>query len=96
MNLESFLNTQAELIASSAAIHASALTILENNKHTGLKTFDSINPSHKHELLGRFQKGTRSHVEQAVDAGWKAFQSWKRESADTSDCMAFTRRSGFG
>jgi len=50
---------------------------------TGLKTFDSINPAHKNELLGRFQRGSRTHVEQAIDAAWKAFESWKRASVET-------------
>ncbi len=50
---------------------------------TGLKTFDSINPSHKSQVLGKFQKGTTPHVEQAIDAAWNAFESWKKASVDT-------------
>ncbi|HSP14635.1 MAG TPA: L-glutamate gamma-semialdehyde dehydrogenase [Thermoanaerobaculia bacterium] len=53
--------------------------IIGGERITGLKTFDSINPSHKTELLGRFQKGTKAHVEKAIDAAWKAFESWKRQ-----------------
>jgi 1-pyrroline-5-carboxylate dehydrogenase len=49
---------------------------------TGLKTFESINPAHKDQLLGRFQKGTRAHVEQAIDEAWKAFESWKKQPVD--------------
>ena len=49
---------------------------------TGLKTFTSTNPSHKEQVLGRFQKGTREHVEQAIEAAWKAFESWKRQPVD--------------
>src|SRR5579862_9772999 len=49
---------------------------------TGLKTFDSLNPSHKGQVIARFQKGTRAHVEQAIDAAWKAFESWKRAPVD--------------
>jgi 1-pyrroline-5-carboxylate dehydrogenase len=52
--------------------------VIGGQRITGLKTFDSTNPSHKGQLLGKFSKGTRAHVEQAVDAGWKAFESWKR------------------
>ena len=53
-------------------------------KHiTGLKTFESINPSHKDQVLGRFSKGSRDHVEQAVDAAWKAFETWKRAPLET-------------
>ena len=53
--------------------------IVGGERITGLKTFDSINPSHKDQLLGKFQKGTRAHVEQAIDVAWKAFESWKRQ-----------------
>jgi 1-pyrroline-5-carboxylate dehydrogenase len=53
--------------------------VIGGERINGLKTFTSINPSHKDQLLGKFQKGTRAHVEQAIDAAWKAFESWKRQ-----------------
>lgn len=56
--------------------------VIGGKKITGLKTFDSTNPAHKEQLLGKFNKGTRDHVEQAIDAAWKAFESWKREPVD--------------
>jgi 1-pyrroline-5-carboxylate dehydrogenase len=56
--------------------------VIGGERITGLKTFDSINPSHKDQLLGKFQKGTRDHVEKAVDAAWKAFESWKKQPVD--------------
>ena len=56
--------------------------VIGGERITGLKTFESINPSHKDELLGRFQKGTKAHVEQAIDAAWKAFEPWKRRSVE--------------
>ena len=49
---------------------------------TGLKTFDSINPARKDQFLGRFQKGGKAHVEQAIEAAWTAFESWKRQPVD--------------
>jgi 1-pyrroline-5-carboxylate dehydrogenase len=52
------------------------------NHITGLATFDSINPAHKDQILGRFQKGKREHVEQAIEAAWKAFADWKRQPVD--------------
>src|SRR5712691_135754 len=52
--------------------------VIGGQRITGLKTFDSINPSHKGQLVGKFQKATRAHVEQAINAAWKAFESWKR------------------
>ena len=51
-------------------------------KITGLKTFDSINPSHKDQLLAKFQKGGKAHVEKAVDAAWAAFASWSKQPVD--------------
>src|SRR5438093_12436523 len=56
--------------------------VIGGQRITGLKTFDSINPSHKHQPLGKFQKGTKAHVEQALDAALKAFESWKRAPVD--------------
>jgi len=52
--------------------------VIGGERITGLKTFESINPSHKSQFIGRFQKGSPSHVEQAVEAATKAFETWKR------------------
>ena len=57
--------------------------VIGGERITGLPTFQSINPSRKSQLLGRFAKGKAEHVEKAVDAASKAFQSWKRASVDT-------------
>src|ERR1051326_567895 len=56
--------------------------VIGGDRITGLKTFESINPAHKGQLLGRFQRGSRAHVEQAIDAAWKAFDDWKRQPVD--------------
>ena len=56
--------------------------VIGGERITGLKTFDSINPSRKDQLLGKFQKGSSVHVEQAIGAAWKAFESWKRQPVD--------------
>src|ERR1051326_5264754 len=56
--------------------------VIGGERITGLKTFESINPAHKGQLLGRFQRGSRAHVEQAIDAAWKAFDDWKRQPVD--------------
>ena len=56
--------------------------VIGGERISGLSTWDSTNPAHKDEVLGRFNKGTRAHVEQAVEAAWKAFQSWKRQPVD--------------
>ncbi|HYU25603.1 MAG TPA: L-glutamate gamma-semialdehyde dehydrogenase, partial [Thermoanaerobaculia bacterium] len=36
--------------------------VIGGERITGLKTFESINPAHRDQLLGRFQRGTRVHV----------------------------------
>src|SRR5579872_1812429 len=56
--------------------------VIGGKRITGLKTFDSLNPSHKTQVLGKFSKGTREHVEQAIDAARKAFASWSRQPVD--------------
>ena len=52
--------------------------VIGGQRITGQKTFDSINPAHKDQLLGKFQKGTKAHVDQALDAAWNAFDVWKK------------------
>jgi len=56
--------------------------VIGGQRITGLKTFESINPAHKKESLGRFQHGSNEHVEQAIEAGWRAFEGWKRQPVD--------------
>jgi 1-pyrroline-5-carboxylate dehydrogenase len=56
--------------------------VINGERITGLKTFDSINPAHKDQLLGKFNKATRAHVEQAIEQAWNAFESWKRQPVD--------------
>jgi len=56
--------------------------IIDGNRVTGLDTLESINPSRKSEVLARFQKGTRKHAEEAVEAALKAFESWKKQPVE--------------
>jgi 1-pyrroline-5-carboxylate dehydrogenase len=56
--------------------------VIGGERITGLKTFESVNPSHKTQIVGKFQKGTKAHVEKAIEAAWKAFESWKRQPVD--------------
>lgn len=44
-------------------------------------TFPSINPAHKNEVLGRFQKSNAEDVKAAVDAAWDAFNKWSETPA---------------
>ncbi|HEX8171748.1 MAG TPA: L-glutamate gamma-semialdehyde dehydrogenase [Thermoanaerobaculia bacterium] len=56
--------------------------VIGGERITGLDTFDSVNPAHKDEIVGRFSKGKAEHVERAIDAAWTAFESWKRQPVD--------------
>jgi 1-pyrroline-5-carboxylate dehydrogenase len=56
--------------------------VIGGERIMGLKTFDSINPSKKDEAVGKFQKGSKEHVERAIEAAWTAFESWKRQPVD--------------
>ena len=56
--------------------------VIGGERITGLKTFTSTNPANKDQLLGKFQKGGKEHVERAIEAGWTAFESWKRQPVD--------------
>jgi 1-pyrroline-5-carboxylate dehydrogenase len=42
------------------------------------RAFETINPSKKSEVLARFTKATRGNAEEALEAAWAAFESWKR------------------
>ncbi|HEV7763879.1 MAG TPA: L-glutamate gamma-semialdehyde dehydrogenase [Thermoanaerobaculia bacterium] len=57
--------------------------VIGGERITGLKTFDSLNPAKKDQVVGKFQEGSSEHVERAMDAAWKAFETWKRESVET-------------
>ncbi len=56
--------------------------IIGGERITGLKTFESINPAHKDQVVGKFQKGSRAHVERAIEEAWKAFESWKKQPVE--------------
>jgi len=47
----------------------------------GDKTFNSINPSHKDQVLGVVSKGSREQADQAVRGAARAFESWRRVPA---------------
>lgn len=73
---------QAALEKVKAEIGREYPLVIDGENTTGLKTFESLNPSRKDQILGRFQKGTKAHVEKAIDAATTAFESWKRQPVD--------------
>ena len=45
------------------------------------RSFESVNPSRKSQIIGRFPEGTREDGERAVEAAVKAFAAWSRTPA---------------
>ncbi|HEX8407498.1 MAG TPA: L-glutamate gamma-semialdehyde dehydrogenase [Thermoanaerobaculia bacterium] len=56
--------------------------VIGGERIDGLKTFTSTNPANKEQVVGKFQKGSKEHVERAIEAGWAAFETWKRQPVD--------------
>ncbi len=52
--------------------------IINGERVTSDKTFDSINPANPSQLVGRVSQATREHYEQAIAAAQQAFESWSR------------------
>src|SRR5438270_14012423 len=44
-------------------------------------TLDSINPANRSEVVGKFHKATKDLANQAVEAAYKAFQTWRNTPA---------------
>ncbi len=42
------------------------------------KTFESVNPCDRKQVIGRFPQGTMEDAERAIEAAWAAFPSWSR------------------
>jgi 1-pyrroline-5-carboxylate dehydrogenase len=57
--------------------------VIGGQRITGLPTFDSLNPANKNQVVGTFQRGTKAHVVQAIEAATKAFETWKRQPVST-------------
>jgi 1-pyrroline-5-carboxylate dehydrogenase len=69
----------ARVAADTGRVHP---IVIGGERISGLETFESFNPAHKDQVVGRFQKGSREHVERAIAAAWTAFESWKRQPVD--------------
>jgi 1-pyrroline-5-carboxylate dehydrogenase len=48
----------------------------------------STNPSHPSQVIGVFQAGSKEHADKAVEAAWKAFETWKKVPAEErAECL---------
>lgn len=55
--------------------------IIDGKEITTAQKLASINPSHLSETIGTFQLSSQADAEQALNAAWKAFESWKNVPA---------------
>ena len=51
--------------------------VIDGHRITTPETFQSANPANPSECVGNFSKAGLPHVEQAVDAASRAFESWR-------------------
>jgi 1-pyrroline-5-carboxylate dehydrogenase len=52
-------------------------------------TFTSVNPAAKDQVIGTFQKANADLAVQALEAGWKAFEDWKKVPAEERATIGF-------
>jgi len=64
-----------------AALGREYPNIIGGSEVTSAGKFQSINPSNANEVVGTFQLGTAEDAVRALDAAWKAFDSWKQVPA---------------
>ncbi|NOT34840.1 MAG: L-glutamate gamma-semialdehyde dehydrogenase [Candidatus Eisenbacteria bacterium] len=55
--------------------------VIGGERLKGSGTFDSTNPAHPSEVLGRFQSGTVEQANRAIDTAFDAFRTWSRVPA---------------
>src|SRR5437764_10010140 len=52
-------------------------------------TLDSINPAKRTEVVGKFHKATKELANQAVEAAYKTFQTWRNTPAQERADLLF-------
>jgi 1-pyrroline-5-carboxylate dehydrogenase len=56
--------------------------VIGGERISNLKTYTSINPSNKSQILGTFQKASKELATRAVAVAEEAFESWKRQPVE--------------
>ncbi len=51
--------------------------IINGERRNTAETFTSINPAHPEQVVGAFAKAGVAEVNQAVEAAWQTFQTWR-------------------
>lgn len=75
-----------EVLASAGTVYP---LVIGGKRIQADSTFDSVNPSKKEQILGKFQKADRALAEQALQAACEAFESWKWFSAKERAIVLF-------
>ncbi len=74
--------------------------VIDNTPVRTQALLDSLNPSHKRQVVGRFGRATPDHANQAIAAAVRAFPAWRDTSAERRaqyllDAAAVLRRRRF-
>lgn len=52
-------------------------------EHVPGDVLESVNPSNKSQVVGRFPNATVEHANRAVDVAWETFQTWRKVDPET-------------
>jgi 1-pyrroline-5-carboxylate dehydrogenase len=63
--------------------------VIGGRRLTTEKKFESISPSNRTQVVGRFQKATKELANQAVDTAYETFQTWRNKSAQERADIVF-------
>src|SRR6266853_1305359 len=63
--------------------------IIGGERVTSAGKFNSLNPSSPSHIVGVFQQGTADDALRAIEAGWRAFDNWRREPAEKRANLLF-------
>src|SRR5207253_918414 len=62
--------------------------VIGGREVTTAETIDSLNPSHRREVVGRCGKATVRDAQEAVAAAWGAFPKWRdTDAAERADSL---------
>ncbi|MFA4874268.1 MAG: aldehyde dehydrogenase family protein, partial [bacterium] len=81
-NPENKKNMEAALAAAAKEFDRDYPIVIGGERITLKEKIRSFNPAQKDQVVGTVQKGTKEHALKAIDAAWKAFDSWRYVSTE--------------
>ena len=72
---------EAALTSVAAQLGRSYDIVIDGERLRTEKTFSSLNPSKKDQVVGVFPKGTKDHADRAIRTAHAAFETWRRVPA---------------